>query len=42
MIQIEAKHREAEDEGRKTKDANQTKYGLIKEVNFKTIFLKNG
>ena len=28
--------------GRRTKDANQTKYGLIKEANFTIILLKNG
>ena len=37
-----AKHRQAEDKGRRTKDANQTKYGLIKEVNFRIVLLKNG
>ena len=41
MIQIKAKHCEAEDKGRRAMDINLIKYGLMKEVNF-TILLKNG
>ena len=42
MIRIEAKHHEAEDEGRRTKekDANLIKYGLIKEAKFTIVLLK--
>ena len=40
MICIEAKHHEAEDEGRRTKDANLIKYGLIKEAKFTIALLK--